>query len=69
MYMHMYKCIYRYIYIIYLYDLHDDIIYGNMTYHNNNDDDIIYGNMTYHNNNDDDDNEDNIIKKGNSYGL
>ena len=55
MYMHMYKCIYRYIYFIYLYDLHDD--------------DIIYGNMTYHNNNNDDDNEDNIIKKGNSYGL
>ena len=45
-------------YIFYLYDLHDDIIYGDMTYHNNNDDDT-----------DNEDNHDNIIKKGKSYGL
>ena len=44
-------------YIFYLYDLHDDIIYGDMTYHNNNDD------------TDNEDNHDNIIKKGKSYGL
>lgn len=40
----MYKCINMYIF--YLYDLHDDIIYGDMTYHNNNDD-----NNTDNNNN------------------
>ena len=45
-------------YIFYLYDLHDDIIYGDMNYHNNNDDDT-----------DNEDNHDNIIKKGKSYGL
>ena len=41
-------------YIFYLYDLHDD---------------IIYGDMNYHNNNNNEDNHDNIIKKGKSYGL
>jgi hypothetical protein len=58
---YVYKCIYVYIkyvyinYIFYLYDLHDGIIYRNLSCHNNN--------------NNNEDNHDNIIKKGKSYGL
>jgi hypothetical protein len=57
---YVYKCIYVYIKcvyincIFYLYDLHDG---------------IIYGNMSCHNNNNNEDNHDSIIKKGKSYGL